>query len=371
MPSLTPANLAARFIPAVSEAQQFLAALESDPGALFGFRTFDDRGEDPRLAVKAFGNLDRGIRQSRDPQKNGKPCRPWRLLQYMQSMGAGSFVVPNKLDGQGQLKRNVTAIRALYVDADSRPEVERLDDLITETGLDPTIRVASGGIHDDVEKQQCYWRVRNCPVPEFTDAQLTLVSRIGTDPAVQDAGRVMRLPGCLHLKCEPRRTRILEINQNIEYDYHEFISRMRARPQICDPSRKGGGRAQARLGQAAAVPTAGPKARLRALLDHYGTITAAVRVLLREAMAPIDGRTGNRHPTLVTIVGFCVQAGWSDTDVRSLILPIINAEWADGDWGSHLDSIITWTREQHDAALGALPAAPSWIAAAFGARGAL
>ena len=140
--------------------------------------------------------LDRGIRQHNDPVKNGKPCCPARLLSYMQGLGAGAFFVINKLDGVGQRLANVAALPgALDVDADSRPEVERLHAFIATTGLTPTAVVASGGVHDGVEKLQAYWRMSGCPVAAFTRAQLSLVSRIGTDPAVQDASRVMRAAG--------------------------------------------------------------------------------------------------------------------------------------------------------------------------------
>src|SRR4051794_8825968 len=119
--------------PDLCAARAFLGAIDPDPSAEFGFRSFDDRGEDPRLAVKAFGTLDRGIRQSKNLEKHGKCCRPARLLAFMQGMGAGVFVVPNKLDGLGQLKGNVVAIRVPYIDADSRPEVERLSAFIAAT----------------------------------------------------------------------------------------------------------------------------------------------------------------------------------------------------------------------------------------------
>jgi hypothetical protein len=361
--------------PNLAEARLFLAALDPDPTAQFGFRTFDDRGEDPRLAVKAFGTLDRGIRQSANPEKHGKPCRPARLLEFMQSMRAGAFVVPNKLDGLGQLKRNVVAIRALYVDADSRPEVERLDRFIALTGLTPTVLVASGGLHEGVEKLQCYWHVRGCPVAEFRDAQLTLVSRIGTDPAVQDAGRVMRLAGFWHQKREPRQTRILSVDPAVEYDFAEFMARVRLQPQICEPWARGRVGSQVRSAvslraNAVALPTAGPKARLQALRVRYaGFLSPAARVLLRDAAPPTDAHPGNRHTTLVTVVGSCIQAGWPDGDIRDLVLPIVNTEWGDGDWSQHLDQILAWTREQHEAPQTA-PAATSRlsrIAAAFGA----
>ena len=59
-----------------AQARDFLAALDPDPSARFAFRTADDSpNKDPRCAVKAYGTLDSGVRQSRDPAKNGQPRR--------------------------------------------------------------------------------------------------------------------------------------------------------------------------------------------------------------------------------------------------------------------------------------------------------
>lgn len=345
------------------EAGRFLVALDPDPCATFGFRTCADHGDDIRLAVKAFGSLDCGIRQSKDPSKDGKRCHPARLLSFMQNMGAGAFVVVNKLDGRGQLKANITAIRALYVDADSRREVEAVHAFLSTTGLIPTAMVASGGVHDGVEKLQVYWRIEGCPVLEFTDAQLTLVSRIGTDPAVHDVGRVMRLPGFWHQKREPRQTRIVSIAPTGHYEFAEFMARVTAQPQIVDPwasSRRARQRTAPRRGGnviTAATAAAGPTARLRILLDmHGGLITPAVRALLREAVPPEDGRPGNRHATMVSAVARCMQAGWPDADIRALVLPVINGEWGGPDRSDRLEQIIAWTRGQENTAIAATPA---------------
>jgi hypothetical protein len=278
----------------------------------------------------------------------------------MQRNGAGAFFVPNKLDGQGQRKANVAAIRALYVDADSRPEVERLHAFINRTGLLPTVVIASGGIHDGVEKLQGYWRVQGCSVGAFTDAQLTLVSRIGTDAAVQDAGRVMRLAGFWHQKREPSRTRIMSINPAAEYSFDEFMARLRAQPQIVDPwaaTRRTGHTSAPHhgsvMGRDNCVP---PTARLRVLLDRYGgLITPSVHALLREARSPSDGAGGNRHSTLVAIVARCVQIGWPDADIQQLVLPTAFDIW-DVDrreLAERLDHILAWTRQQEVSAVAA------------------
>lgn len=360
------------FPPEIAQAMQFLRALDPDPAAQFGFRTFDDRGDNPRLSVKAYGTLEHGIRQSRNPAKNGTSCKPVKLLRYMQQAGAGSFAVINTLDGRGQKIENVVAIRALFVDADSRPEVERLQAFLATTGLIPTVMIASGGTHEGADKLQCYWRITDCPVSDFRAAQLTLVSRLGTDPAVQDAGRVMRLPGFWHQKREPRQTRIVSISDK-SYYYSSFLTRIKAEPQIIDPwaGGKGGGQPtmRGRMNNSGIhTPSAAPTERLRALLHHCGgLISPAVRALLREAVAPSMGRPGNRHATLLAITARCMHAGWPDSDVRALVLPIINTEWNDGDWSEHLDSILGWTQHREAAAVAAMPSAPADIVAAFSA----
>jgi hypothetical protein len=356
-------------LPDLDQAQQLLDAIDPDRAAKFGFRTIADRGDDILLSVKAYGTLADGVRQAKDPAKNGKPCRPASLLAFMQGRGAGVFFVPNKLDGIGQKQANVVAIRALYVDADARGAVERLQRFIAKTGLAPTALVASGGIDNGVEKLHAYWRIEGCAVAAFREAQLTLVSRLGTDPAVQDASRVMRLAGFWHQKREPRQSRLIATS-NVSYDYREFITRVRAEPQIVDPWARGAGRGQPigrRVGGAVSASVASPTARLRVLLDGTGgLVTPAVRALLREAVAPAEGQPGNRHTTLVSIAARCVQTGWPDDDIRSLVLPVANAQWGDGDWCEHLDDILAWTRRQEAASVAATPAAPDRLSIAFG-----
>jgi hypothetical protein len=359
----------------LNAARDFLAALDPTADAKFAFRGIRDRGDG--AAVKAYGTLDRGVRQSSNSQKNGKFCRPGELLTYLQGLGFGAFVGVSRFDGQGQSDKNVVGCRVAIADADTALQVEQAERFIEKSGLRVTVRTASGGLDHGVEKRQYFWRIRGLPVDKFTAVHRALITRTGTDPSITNCSRVMRLVGYDHLKSEPRQTRIISIDSTVEYDVREFLARVLAQPQICDPW--AGGKGQGRIaprgrlpGQAGQVPTAGPKARLGALLDRYGDlITPAVRALLREATAPAEGQPGNRHATLITVVGRCIQAGWPDADIRGLVLPTVNTEWGDGDWSAHLDQILTWTREQHDAAIAAMPAAPSSIAAAFGAGGVL
>ena len=358
-------------VPDLAQAGTFLRALDSDPAAQFGFRTIDDAGDDPRLAVKAFGTLDGGVRQSGNPIKNGQPCRSTRLLAYMQSRGAGVFVVPNELDGRGQSRANVMGVRALWVDADSRAAVVDLHAFIARSGLVPAVVVASGGTHEGVDKLHAYWRVTGCPVVDFPRGQLTLVSRIGSDSAVHDLGRVMRLPGFWHQKHEPRMTRIIELSGSA-YDLLTFMARVLAQPQVCDPWAGGKGTGTRRAAAGQPLDPASPSARLRALMVlNGGLVTPAVRALLIEAIAPKENQAGNRHATLLAVAARCVQLGWPDTDIQALVQPVLIQSW-----GSHrrerLVEVLAWVRAQEAATIATAPpitARAARLAVAFGQPG--
>ena len=348
------------FTPDLAQAKEFLDAIDQQPGAKFGFRTIDDRGSDIRKSVMAYGNLERGVRQSRDPNKNGKPCCPARLISYMQQLQAGAFATINRLDGFGQKQCNVTEIRAVYVDCDSRSAVKGLRSFIAASGLHPSIEVESGGIHDGDKKIHAYWLI-GCDVEQFRPMQLALLSCIGSDPAVQDPGRVMRLPGFYHFKAEAKVTRIRSCTGH-KYNFCEFMERVIRQPQICNPravcSGASGGIRGPVLGHQ--VDTGSRTARLRALLgQHGGLVTPSVQALLREAKSPTGGSAGNRHQTLVAIACRCVKIGWSDDEVRQLVLPAAFDVWNVGslELVDRLDRVLAWIRKQEAATTAASPSA--------------
>jgi hypothetical protein len=361
------------FSPDLDQAEAYLAALDPDPAAQFGFRTFADYGDDPRLAILMHGSLYEGRRQSRNPEKNGTPCRPSRLLEYMQRLGAGVFVAVNEMDGIWQADRNVVRVRPAIADADSASQVASLKNFIARSKLQPTIMIASGGLDGEVEKLQAYWRVVGCPVSSFTRLQKIVISRTSTDPSIINPSRVLRLAGFNHQKREPRLTRIVSLDASVQYPFEEFIARTRAQPQVYDPWARGdprrgrSGAGRERITETGST-TGGTTTRLRVLLDASGgLITPAVHRLLREAVPPTDRASGNRHSTLVSAVARCTQARWQAEEMRELILPVVDAEWEDGDWREHLDRIIAWTLHQQAAAIAATPATPAAIVRAFGA----
>jgi hypothetical protein len=78
---------------------------------------------------------------------------------------------------------------------------------IQRLGLPPSIVVESSP-----GKRHFYWRIDNCPLEAFAGAQKALAAALGTDPAVCDLPRVMRLPGFWHRKGKPFMTRLVSVS---------------------------------------------------------------------------------------------------------------------------------------------------------------
>ncbi|HKV65626.1 MAG TPA: DNA-primase RepB domain-containing protein, partial [Rhodanobacteraceae bacterium] len=69
-----------------------------------------------------------------------------------------------------------------------------------------------------------YWWIDGAPLDTFADVQRAIAARFGSDPKVNDLPRVMRLPGFLHRKGTPFRTRIVELRGDLpRYTHAEFV----------------------------------------------------------------------------------------------------------------------------------------------------
>lgn len=171
-------------VPDLDEAERFLAIL--DPFEIeWVFQTFTDIRPAPRpdpLARVITGTLE------------GVADRLTRLNQA----GAGVFVTINMTDGKGRNKENITAIRALWQEADHGDE--------PPLPVEPHIEVQSspGKVHR-------YLLVDGLPLEEFEAAQQVMVDHFGSDPAAKDRARVLRLPGFYHVKdpSQPHLVRLI------------------------------------------------------------------------------------------------------------------------------------------------------------------
>jgi putative DNA primase/helicase len=122
------------------------------------------------------------------------------------SAGAGVFMAINKVEGVGPVTDNkVTAINAVFIDADGTIELSAIKK------LNPHLIVRTSH-----KKYHAYWLVKNLKPSEFKKVQKALSIKFGTDPSVCNPGRIMRMPGTLHMKGNPVSTKILLRDESAE-----------------------------------------------------------------------------------------------------------------------------------------------------------
>lgn len=203
-----------------AEAARFLSVIA--PDSQLTCQTFDDSEKNDRFLAQAFhvSNGTGDLTLKRLTGKRGWLARSGGILGELTELnkrGAGCFAMANQGDGEGRREENVVRVRAVFVDLDGAPL-----EPILECGVEPHIIVESspGRFH-------AYWVVDNCPLEMFRPVQQALAERFNSDPGVHDLPRVMRIPGFLHQKHEPFRTRIHTIREDAElYHIQDLINPM-------------------------------------------------------------------------------------------------------------------------------------------------
>jgi len=121
-------------------------------------------------------------------------------LHQANKRGDNVYFGVNPRSGLGGKAEDVLLARTLFVDFDGGVTPEQALDKVEAAGLPyPTIVLDSGhGVH-------CYWRLSHDVVDmsTWTAAQKRLIAALGSDSAIHDTPRVMRLPGFLNTKSEP------------------------------------------------------------------------------------------------------------------------------------------------------------------------
>lgn len=177
------------------EAARFLTLLDETADS-FCFRVFDDHEtrKDPALAAKYTGALDDVL----------------PALLAKQAQGCGVYVVANAGE---QTNDTIYRVRVVFADTDGAP----LEPILA-CGLEPHVVVESSP-----GKWHVYWLVDGLPLQAFRNVQRSIAERFGTDKSVNDLARVMRLPGLLHLKSTPFRTRIIHESGALPYSAETIL----------------------------------------------------------------------------------------------------------------------------------------------------
>jgi Protein of unknown function (DUF3987)/Primase C terminal 2 (PriCT-2)/RepB DNA-primase from phage plasmid len=132
----------------------------------------------------------------------------WPKVQALNTPegGVGVFVTINQTDFTGRSSKNIVRARALFADADSDEQITGSMAVIEACGAAPSMIVKSGrGLH-------FYYVCSDIPRDQFSTLQKRLIDKLGTDAAITDLPRVMRLPGTLHLK-DPTQPWLVELVQ--------------------------------------------------------------------------------------------------------------------------------------------------------------
>ena len=157
-------------------ARKFLAGL--DPNATrFTFQFFADSGD--RYAEIFHGTLDE--------------VWPKVLALNTPQKGVGVFVTISETDFKGRRPKISCALARFLPMRMVRSRSERCVSVLKACGVYPSMAVNSGrGYH--------FYFCTDVPRDQFSVLQEQLSAKLGTDAAVKDLPRVMRLPGTLHLK---------------------------------------------------------------------------------------------------------------------------------------------------------------------------
>lgn len=174
--------------PDLASAERFLAML----GPRHTFQTFDDGPAKDRALSRVL---------------HGTLAQHADTLADLNARGAGVFVMVNAGDGRGRKSDNVQQVRALFVDLDGAPL-----EPVTLGPLAPNVTVESSP-----GRYHAYWLTDDCALEAFKPIQQALAARFAADPKVCDLPRVMRVPGFLHRKGEPFRSRLLTVPRASAY----------------------------------------------------------------------------------------------------------------------------------------------------------
>jgi putative DNA primase/helicase len=175
----------------LAEAERFLATLD-EAAESWCFQTFDDSGQRGELARTLHGELG----------------ELFDTLDGLNKAGAGVFVTINEVPpGAPRTAANVRRVRACFADFDRTAPPEAWP-------LAPVLEVESSP-----GKRHAYWTLDGLPLDGFEPQQRGIAAALGSDPAVIDLPRVMRLPGFRHQKdpSRPAWVRIVATDERLPY----------------------------------------------------------------------------------------------------------------------------------------------------------
>lgn len=159
----------------------YITALTGSPDTVMDWRVIHDRDK---------GEQGRNLR--------GSLSEMLPTLQQYNQAGWGVFMTVNAMDGQGQSLPNVAAIRAHFADLDDPLNSHAAYQQAVNSVMPPqmAVQTSEGKFH-------LYWLVEPYAGNDFfTLQQKKLAQLFNGDKSVNDATRVLRVPGFYHMKSD-------------------------------------------------------------------------------------------------------------------------------------------------------------------------
>lgn len=181
----------ASLAPDIEHTRKFLKIIDPHAEEHF-FQTFGDGRKSRTLVSQRFASIE-ALKGS---------------LTRLNEAGAGIFVTINKTNGTGRAAKDITGVRALYVDFDDKDSARDRVNSISKKLLPSMVVESSPGLF------HVYFLVTGLALEDAALWLRHLIAVAGSDPACKDISRVLRLPGFFHRKREPFMTRIVSIANN-------------------------------------------------------------------------------------------------------------------------------------------------------------
>ena len=176
-----------------------------------------------------------------NPEKQGNRQAPARSfasmlpeLHRLNADNCGIYFAVNGGNNDTQT-RTINKCRAQFMEIDEKkdengrplldadghkiimPFEEQLQ-IIRQFALEPSIIVRTR------KSLHTYWLLSEGSIKNFRKVQLQLVAHFGSDPALQNESRVMRLPGFNHCKGKPVPVQVIKFDPDIKYTQQELAN---------------------------------------------------------------------------------------------------------------------------------------------------
>lgn len=274
---------AAKLQPDLDQARRFLTLLDED-ATEFTFQTATDAepGDKPRPDPLAR-------------HVNLSPDKLTMLARRNANRRAAVWVCVNETDGRGRKRKNITRVRAVFIDGDGQVSLAQLLAL----DLEPHIITETSPGHF-----QAFWLVDGLDLEQAEGVQRKLAKAFGTD-TICDRCRVMRVPGFLHRKdpTNPHLVQIVHVAERLPYRPADIL---RTWPPIHDAGPKPNGAAG---GNGAWPPLPDPldQERVKALRENCPEAFDLARY---------DGDQSRQD---LALAGLARRMGWSKEEAAALI----------------------------------------------------